>query len=283
MVFCLVIIFIVIKCWRYWFMVCILWVWFVWIIEYICGILFFWIRLWIVGIFIMILWVVIWFLFIFLSSVCEIIVCNDFDNIECIMVFFFVGKILIIWLMVFGVELVWRVLNIKWLVLVVEMVRCMVFKLCSLLIRIMFGFLWSVECSVLLNECVLWCIFCWFIKLSLLLCMNLIGFLMVRMCLCLWVLIWLIMVVSVVFLFELVVFVISIMLVGWFIIFLKILGVLRLFKVNILLGIVCNIVVVFWFCINVLIWKCDKLLILKEKLVFRFFLYFLCCMLFIIL
>lgn len=264
-------------------MVCILWVCFVWIIEYICGILFFWIRFLIVGIFIIILWVVILFLFIFLSRVCEIIVCKDFDNIECIIDFFFVGNILMIWLMVLGVEFVCKVLNIRWLVLVVDIVNCMVFKLCNLFINIILGFLCNVECNVLLNEWVFLWIFCWFIRFNLFLCINLMGFLMVKICFFFCVFIWLIIVVSVVFLFEFVVLVISIMFVGWLIIDLKILGVFSFFKVNILFGIVCNIVVVFLFCINVFIWNCDNFCILKEKFVLRFFLYFFFCLLFMIL
>lgn len=174
-----------IKFVKYWFIVCILCEVFVWIDEYICVILFLWIKLWIVGILIIILWVVIWLLLIFLSNVCEIMVCNDLDSIDCIMFFFLLGNMLMIWLIVFGVEVVCKVLNIKWLVFVVVIVRWIVLRLCSLLIKIILGFLCNVFLSVFEKLCVLWWILCWLIKFNLFLCMNLIGFLIVKIWWCL--------------------------------------------------------------------------------------------------
>lgn len=79
-----------------------------------------------------------------------------------------------------------------------------------------------------------------------------------------------IIVVSVVDLLELVGFVINMRLWGLFVMVLKIFGVFKLFRVSILLGIVWNIVVGLWFELNVLIWKCVRLGILKEKFILRF-------------
>lgn len=106
-----------------------------------------------VGVVIMILCVVICFeLLCVLSSVCEIIVFSDLESMVWIIFFLFDGNMLMIWLMVLVVELVCSVLNIKWLVFVVVSVRWMVLRLCNLLISIMFGFLCSVDFSVLVNE-----------------------------------------------------------------------------------------------------------------------------------
>ena len=53
---------------------------------------------------------------------------------------------------------------------------------------------------------------------------------------------------------------------------LKFFGVLSFFSDRILEGMVCIIVLVLWFCRNVFMWKCVSFGILKEKLIFLFFL-----------
>lgn len=89
---------------------------------------------------------------------------------------------------------------------------------------------------------------------------------------------WLIIVVSVVDLFELVGLVIRIRFCGWLISLWKIGGYVRFFSVSIFEGMVWNIVLVFWFWLNVLIWKCVSDGILNEKLILRNFLKLWCCL-----